>query len=165
MEPASQKSRDRKEEALAHVCMRLAEGTRPHEIRRELESFGVSGSTVYRWFTEGKQLYGKDARTAKFLSRCRAEVLAGYLYIVNKAIEGVPTAVRAGREVVLENIPDLMLAKATYDSMCKMLGLNAPAQLDVTHSTGDERGMRDRDTADLQERLNILRTNGGERAN
>jgi len=44
-----------------------------------------------------------------------------------------------------------------------LFGLDAPTQIDV-NDTREERAMRDQATADLQERLNLLRTNGGERA-
>jgi len=93
----------------------------------------------------------------------RGKVLAGYLGIIRRAEEGVPTKVGRGENATVIDVPDLMLAKATYDSLCKMLGLNAPAQLDVTHNAG-ERTMQEQDTGTLQERLNLLRTNGGARA-
>ncbi len=44
-----------------------------------------------------------------------------------------------------------------------LFGLDAPTQIDV-NDTREERAMRDKDTQTLQDRLNTLRTNGGERA-
>ena len=147
MATAGQNERDRKAEAVDLICTGLAAGKRPHEIRRELSAYDVHERTIERWMAEAAGRVGADALTAKFRNRCRAEVLAGYLHIIE-------TAIAQG---------ELAVAKAAYDSVCKMLGLNAPAQLEVQHRS-DKRSLRDEDEESLRERLNLLRTNGGERA-
>ena len=162
MATAGHKERERKADAITLICECLADGKRHSEISPLLATYDVDERTKRRWFEEAEGRYGSDVR--KLQDRYRGKVLAGYLHIIERAISGVPTRVGRGENATVEDVPDLMLAKATYDSLCKMLGLNAPAQLDVTHST-EERTLREKDTHTLQERLNLLRTNGGERAN
>ena len=52
---------------------------------------------------------------------------------------------------------------AVEKRIAALFGLDAPTQIDV-NDTREDRAMRDKATADLQDRLNTLRTNGGERA-
>jgi len=160
--PAAKESRERKAEAIDLILRCETEGMRPSAIEPLLAEYGVCERTIRNWFAEAEGRQGRDAARERDLWRGR--VLNGYLAIIRRAEEGVPTAVRVGKEVVLENIPDLPLAKNTYDSLCKMLGLNAPAQIEVDDRRED-RDMRERDTRDLRERLNTLRTNGGARTN
>ena len=52
---------------------------------------------------------------------------------------------------------------AVEKRIAALFGLDAPTQIDV-NDTREERTLREKDTQTLQERLNLLRTNGGERA-
>ena len=162
MATAGKNERERKAEAIDLILTQLADGRRHSEIVPELAEYGVCDRTIRNWLAEAEGRQGVDA--LKYRDRFRGKVLAGYLGIIRRAEEGVPTKVGRGENATVADIPDLMLAKVTYDSVAKMLGLNAPTQLDVTHSTGEERTLREKDTRTLQERLNLLRTNGGERA-
>lgn len=147
--PAGKESRERHAEAVELICECMGRKMRDSEILPLLAEYKVEPRPVRGWFAEAAGRSGVEAKTQKLKDRVRGRVARDYGYIVKTAIES----------------GDLALALKALDSECKFFGLNAAAQLDITHSTGDERAMRDRDTGDLQERLNTLRTNGGERAN
>ena len=163
MATAGKNERERKAEAIDLILTQLADGRCHSEIVPQLAEYGVCDRTIRNWLAEAEGRQGVDA--LKYRDRFRGKVLAGYLGIIRRAEEGVPTKVGRGESATVVEVPDLMLAKATYDSVAKMLGLNAPTQIDVAHSADDARSLRDKDELTLQTRLNTLRTNGGDRAN
>ena len=159
---AGKKERERKAEAIDYILAELADGKRHSEIEPKLAEYGVCDRTIRNWLAEAEGRQGADA--LKHRDRYRGKVLAGYLGIIRRAEEGVPTKVGRGEDATVKDVPNLLLAKVTYDSVAKMLGLNAPTQLDVMHTKG-ERPLRDKDDTTLHERLKLLETNGGARAN
>ena len=162
MATAGKNERERKAEAIDFILAQLADGMRHSEIVPQLAEYGVCDRTIRNWLAEAEGRQGVDA--LKYRDRYRGKVLAGYLGIIRRAEEGVPTVTGRGKDATVEDVPNLFLAKVTYDSVAKMLGLNAPAQLEVQHRS-DKRSLRDEDEQSLRERLNILRTDGGARAN
>ena len=141
--PSTTQTEDRVTTVLA---MLVADKSHAEIVRFAASEWDVCDRTVDNYIAKARAAHG--AVTAQKRDRLRGRSLMRMEGLYRLSLEHKQYAV----------------CVAIEKRVAALFGLDAPTQIDVQHSTED-RGMRDRDTADLQERLNVLRTNGGERAN
>ena len=139
--PSTTQTEDRVTTVLA---MLVAEKERAEIVQFAATEWDVCERTADNYIAKARAAHG--AVTAKKRDGLRGRSLMRMEGLYRLSLEHKQYAVCVGIE----------------KRVAALFGLDAPTQINVRDER-DERGLRGEDTQTLQERLNLLRTNGGER--
>jgi len=128
------------------LAMLVADKSHEDIVRFGSSEWGVCERTIDNYIAKARQAHG--AVTAAKRERLRGGSLLRLEHLYRLSLESKQYAV----------------CVAIEKRVAALFGLDAPTQIEVDDRRED-RDMRERDTRDLRERLNTLRTNGGARTN